>query len=149
LVTNSSPLWKILPVNVARKCLDISLTNKYVCTNCTASWFQLLVCHYQTVNERTGETGIGSQSSSVGNTALHIKHTCLLFYFYHSKIHEAGTNVKEHIITNLQEKNWHKVHLHWHMCLSVYQKGFVTQLSPHFFNFLIKKNSIGSVTLLL
>jgi len=56
------------------------------------------------VNERTGETGIGSLSSSVGKTALHTKHTtCLLFYFYHSKIHETGMNVKEYIITNLQE----------------------------------------------
>lgn len=56
------------------------------------------------MNERTSETGIGSLSSSVGNTALHIKHTiCLLFYLYHSKIHETGMNVKEHIIMKLQE----------------------------------------------
>lgn len=57
------------------------------------------------MNERTGETGIGSPSSSIGNIALHIKHTAyLLFYFYHSKIHETGMNVKEHIIMNLQEE---------------------------------------------
>jgi hypothetical protein len=55
---------------------NISLTNKYVCTNCTHSCFkESLKSHYQTMNERTGETGIGSLSPSVGNTALHIKHT--------------------------------------------------------------------------
>jgi hypothetical protein len=82
LVTNFCLLWKILLVNVTRKCLDISLMNKCVCTNCTASWFkESLKCHYQTVNERTGETGIGSLLSSVGNTALHINHTMSFVLF--------------------------------------------------------------------
>jgi hypothetical protein len=113
--------------------------DKWECLyHCTASWFkESLKCHYQTVNEPTGETGIGSLSSSVGHTALHIKHTaCLLFYFYHSKIHETGMNVKEHIIMNLQEKTWHKVHPHWHMFASV-SKRVCNTVSHHFFIFSI------------
>ena len=89
---------------MATKCLD--MFDKQVCTNRTSSCFkESLKCHYQTVNERTGENGIGGLSSSVGNTALHIKHTtCLMLYFYHSNIHETGMNEKVHIIMNPQEE---------------------------------------------
>jgi hypothetical protein len=87
------------------------------------------------VNERTGETGIGSLSSSVGNTALHIKHTtCLLFYFYHSKIHETGMNVKEHIITLSSREVTQSTPVLTHVFASV-SKRVCNTVSPHFFIF--------------